>query len=62
MLNRFKIDLHIHTCLSPCADLTMLPTTIVEYARERDLDGVEICDHNSVENVVAVRKGMRNAG
>jgi len=50
------MDLHIHTCLSPCAQSDMLPTTIIKQARDKNLDVVGICDHNSAENVSAVRK------
>ena len=46
-------DLHIHTCLSPCADLTMSPKRVVERAAELKLDVIGICDHNSAENVSA---------
>jgi PHP family Zn ribbon phosphoesterase len=58
MLKEYKMDLHIHTCLSPCAELEMLPTRIVQQAVAVGLDCIGICDHNSAENAVAVR----NAG
>ncbi len=50
----FKADLHIHTCLSPCADLDMSPKNIVQKAIEREIDIIAITDHNSSENVKAV--------
>lgn len=53
MLKWFSADLHIHTCLSPCADLTMSPKRVVEHARKVGLDIIGICDHNSAENVAA---------
>ncbi len=56
MLKEFRIDLHIHTCLSPCADSNMLPRAIIKYAKMQNLDGIGICDHNSAENVSAVKK------
>ena len=56
MLREFKADLHIHTCLSPCAELTMLPTAIVKHAKRQGLDIIGISDHNSAENVNAVKK------
>ncbi len=56
MLKDFKGDLHVHTCLSPCGSNEMLPTAIVKEAKEQNLDIIGICDHNSVENVEAVKK------
>ncbi len=56
MLKCLKADLHIHSCLSPCADLTMSPKRIVEMAIEKGLDMIAICDHNSAENVQAAIK------
>lgn len=53
MLRCLSADLHIHTCLSPCGDLTMSPSRIVKRARAMKLDIVGICDHNSAENVQA---------
>ncbi|MFC1650456.1 PHP domain-containing protein [Candidatus Latescibacterota bacterium] len=62
MLKEFRLDLHIHTCLSPCADLQMLPSEITKYAEMRNLDGIGICDHNSAENVPAVIKAGKREG
>lgn len=50
----YKIDLHIHSCLSPCADWDMTPKTIVQRCLETGLDLIAICDHNSAENAGAV--------
>ncbi len=54
MVRRFRADLHIHTCLSPCADLEMTPKNIVARAREQRLAMIAVCDHNSAENAPAV--------
>ena len=56
------MDLHIHTCLSPCAQSDMLPTTIIKQARDKNVDVVGICDHNSAENVLAVKKAGEKKG
>ncbi len=48
--------MHIHTCLSPCADLEMSPSAVVERAIEKELDIIAVCDHNSSENAVYVIK------
>ncbi len=47
-------DLHIHSCLSPCAELEMSPGNIVQAATSKGLDMIAVCDHNSAENVTAV--------
>ena len=52
----YQADLHIHTCLSPCGSLTMLPKEIVHAAKTAGLDIIVITDHNSAENVAAVIK------
>jgi PHP family Zn ribbon phosphoesterase len=62
MLKRFKADLHIHTCLSPCAELEMTPLAIIKTALEKGIDIVAITDHNSAENVIAARKAAEQAG
>jgi PHP family Zn ribbon phosphoesterase len=51
MLKVFNCDLHIHTCLSPCAELDMHPKALVERALVAGVDILAICDHNSSENV-----------
>jgi predicted metal-dependent phosphoesterase TrpH len=57
---QFKADLHIHSCLSPCADWEMSPRQIVQRCRTVGLDLIAVCDHNSVENAAAVmREGAR---
>ena len=55
MLRCFRADLHVHTCLSPCGDVTMSPYRIVTRAKEMKLDIIGICDHNSAENVQATK-------
>ncbi len=60
-LRRIKADLHVHTCLSPCSGLDMSPREVVNAAVRNGIDLIGICDHNSAENIVAVKKaGERN--
>ena len=61
MLPLFKADLHIHTCLSPCADLSMGPRAIVAHAARAGLDVIGVCDHNSAENAPAVVKAAQDS-
>jgi len=62
MLRFFLADLHIHTCLSPCAELEMLPEFIVEQAQELGLQIIAVTDHNSAENAAAVVNAARGTG
>lgn len=60
-LRRIKADLHVHTCLSPCSSLDMSPREVVAAALRNGVDLIGICDHNSAENALAVKKaGERN--
>jgi PHP family Zn ribbon phosphoesterase len=62
MLRKLRMDLHVHTCLSPCGENSMVPRTIVDRARQAGLEGIGICDHNSAANVLAVREAGTEAG
>ena len=61
-MRRFKGDLHIHTCLSLCADLEMSPPAIVKESLAKGLDFIAICDHNSAENAGAVIRAGADSG
>ncbi len=53
-LRPYLADLHVHTVLSPCAEVEMIPPLIVRRATELALGIIAITDHNSAENVAAV--------
>jgi len=59
MARFFLADLHLHTCLSPCAELEMLPELIVGQAQELGLQIIAVTDHNSAENAPAVVNAAR---
>jgi PHP family Zn ribbon phosphoesterase len=62
MVRKYLADLHIHTCLSPCADLDNSPRAIIQQSKEKKLDIIGVTDHNSAEHVlIAVTLG-REAG
>lgn len=61
-MQEFSADLHIHTCLSPCADLDMSPLKIVAQAVKRGLSMIAVTDHNSLENTGAVIRAARGTG
>ena len=61
MLKKFKADLHIHSCLSPCGDWSMSPRRIIQQSKEVGLDLIAISDHNSAENAgAAMREGDKH--
>lgn len=49
-----KIDFHIHTCYS--YDSLMKPAKILKTAKKRGLDGVVICDHNTIKGGMEVQR------
>ncbi|MFH0964969.1 MAG: PHP domain-containing protein [Planctomycetota bacterium] len=55
-MRRLKVDLHIHTALSPCGAREMTPPAIVRTARRAGLAMIAICDHNAAGNVAAVQE------
>ena len=58
----FLADLHLHTCLSPCAELEMVPEFILERAQDLGLQIIAVTDHNSAENAAAVVNAARGTG
>ncbi|MDE3091637.1 MAG: PHP domain-containing protein, partial [Chloroflexota bacterium] len=59
---KIRADLHVHTVLSPCAEVEMIPPLIVERALQAGLDLLAITDHNASANAVAVIDAARNTG
>ena len=49
-MNRYFYDLHIHSCLSPCADNDMTPGNIAGMAAIKGLKIVALTDHNTCRN------------
>ncbi|AEJ61779.1 PHP domain protein [Spirochaeta thermophila DSM 6578] len=58
----WKADLHIHSCVSPCGDLSMGPRTIVRRAAEEGLALIALTDHNTARNAPAVHACGEEAG
>jgi len=61
-MKTFRADLHVHTVLSPCAEVEMIPPLIVQEALERHIDIIAITDHNASANVRAVQKAADGTG
>lgn len=49
-MNKYYYDLHIHSCLSPCADDDMTPNNIAGMAMLKGLNIIALTDHNSCGN------------
>ncbi len=58
----FYYDLHIHSCLSPCADNDNTPNNIAGMASLCGLDIVALTDHNSALNCPAFFEAARKYG
>lgn len=58
----YRADLHIHTLLSPCGELSMSPANIIETASRRNLDIIGISDHNTTRQSSLVRKLAEKKG
>ena len=55
-------DLHLHSCLSPCADNAMTPASIAGFAKLGGLDLIALTDHNSAENLPYIARACRAYG
>ncbi|MGC9213392.1 MAG: PHP domain-containing protein [Athalassotoga sp.] len=44
-------DFHVHTCLSPCADITMVPNEMAKRFSYHGIEWIGITDHNTCGNV-----------
>lgn len=55
-------DFHVHTLLSPCAEVEMTPHHIVMRAAEFGIGAIAITDHNASANVKAALKAGEKYG
>lgn len=58
----FRAELHVHTVLSPCADVEMIPPFIIETANELGINLLAITDHNASANIEAVQQAAKGTG
>lgn len=49
------VDLHIHSCLSPCGDELMTPNNIVGMSKLKELDMIAVTDHNTAMHLPAIK-------
>ncbi len=58
----YYYDLHIHSCLSPCADDDMTPNNIAGMGVIKGLNILALTDHNSAKNCPAFFEACRRQG
>ena len=61
-MNKYHYDLHIHSCLSPCADDDMTPANIAGMGVINGLQIMALTDHNTCGNCPAFFKACRAHG
>ncbi len=61
-MTEYFYDLHIHSCLSPCADDDMTPNNIAGMAALKGLGILALTDHNSCKNCPAFFAACRAQG
>lgn len=59
LMKKFRADLHVHTVLSPCAEIEMLPPLIISEAQIKGIGLIAITDHNASANIEAVQKAAQ---
>lgn len=55
-------DLHMHSCLSPCADDDMTPANICGMAFIKGLQAIAVTDHNTGRNLPYVKEAADHYG
>ncbi|HRW35029.1 MAG TPA: PHP domain-containing protein [Thermotogota bacterium] len=58
----YRADFHIHSCLSPCADITMTPKQVAKELVEHHIDWAAITDHNSARNLASFEAVFQASG
>lgn len=61
-MNKFYYDLHVHSCLSPCADDENTPNNLAGMAAVCELDIVALTDHNTARNCPAFFEAAERYG
>lgn len=61
-MSRFYYDLHLHSCLSPCADDDNTPNSLAGMASLCGLDIAALTDHNSTKNCPAFFEAAERYG
>lgn len=55
-MKTYQAELHVHTVLSPCGDIEMIPPLIIEESHSKGINLIAITDHNASANIGAVQR------
>jgi hypothetical protein len=55
----YRAELHLHTVLSPCAAIEMIPPLIIQTAESKGINLIAISDHNAIANIEAVMQAAQ---
>lgn len=61
-MERYRYDLHMHSCLSPCGDNDMTPNNLVNMAALLGCQILALTDHNTCRNTPAAVKVGEQVG
>lgn len=61
-MKTYRAELHVHTVLSPCAGVEMIPPLIVQEALQLGINLIAITDHNASANIAGVMEAARESG
>ena len=61
-MTSYFYDLHVHSCLSPCADDDMTPNNIAGMATLKGIQILALTDHNSCKNCPAFFEACKRNG
>ena len=61
-MKAYRAELHVHTVLSPCAGVEMIPPLIVQEALQLGLNLIAVTDHNATANAAAVMQAAKGTG
>jgi len=58
-LRTYRAELHLHTVLSPCAAVEMIPPLIIQEAVDKGINLIAVSDHNAIDNILPVMQAAR---
>jgi len=61
-MNTYQAELHVHTVLSPCAEVEMIPPLIIQTACDMGINLLAITDHNCTRNIPAMMEAALGSG